>query len=100
MRMPQLTSLRDPQPPPPHAPVSIEELLATQNELVRVLVQNEAQRGVERPQQHQQHDMNMFYSNFLATHPPVLSGAKEPFDADDWIRTTESKFGLLHYTEY
>jgi hypothetical protein len=24
--------------PPPHAPVSIEELLATQNELMRVLV--------------------------------------------------------------
>jgi hypothetical protein len=36
----------NPLPPPPHAPVSIEELLATQNELMRVVVQNEAHRGV------------------------------------------------------
>jgi hypothetical protein len=24
----------------------------------------------------------------------------EPLEADSWLRTTESKFGLLHYTEY
>jgi hypothetical protein len=36
--------------PPPHAPVSIEELLATQNELMRVLLQNEAHRGTGHPQ--------------------------------------------------
>jgi hypothetical protein len=35
----------NPPPPTPHAPVSNEELLATQNELMRVLVQNEAHRG-------------------------------------------------------
>jgi hypothetical protein len=28
----------NPHSPPPHAPVSIEDLLATQNELMRVLV--------------------------------------------------------------
>jgi hypothetical protein len=35
----------NPLPPPPRAHVSIEELLATQNELMRVLVQNEAHHG-------------------------------------------------------
>jgi hypothetical protein len=44
--------------------------------------------------------MNTCYSNFLATHPPVFSGARDPLDADDWLCTTESKFGLLHCTEY
>jgi hypothetical protein len=34
-----------PLPPPPHAPVSIDELLAAQNELMRMLVQNEAHHG-------------------------------------------------------
>jgi hypothetical protein len=44
--------------------------------------------------------MNMSYSDFLATHPPVFFGAKDPLGVDEWLRTTESKFNLLHYTEY
>jgi hypothetical protein len=39
-------------PPPPCAPVNIDQLLATQNELMSVLVQNEARRGAEHPQHH------------------------------------------------
>jgi hypothetical protein len=44
--------------------------------------------------------MNTSYSEFLATHPPLFSGGKDPLEADDWPRTTESKFSLLHCTEY
>jgi hypothetical protein len=44
--------------------------------------------------------MNTFYSGFLATHPSFFSGAKDLLELDDWLRTTKSKFGLLHYTEY
>jgi hypothetical protein len=40
------------------------------------------------------------YSDFLATHPPVFADAIDPLEADSWLRTTESKFGLLHCTEY
>jgi hypothetical protein len=36
-------------PPPPHPPVSLEQLLATQNELMTLLIQNEAHHGAERP---------------------------------------------------
>jgi hypothetical protein len=42
----------------------------------------------------------MSYSDFLATHPPVFSGAKDMLDVDDWLCTTESKFSLLQCTEY
>jgi hypothetical protein len=90
---------RPPQPPS-HPPVSIEQLLTTQNELMSVLVQNEACRGVERPQDHHHQDMNMSYSDFLATHPPIFSRPKDPLEADNWLRTTKSKLGLLHCTEY
>jgi hypothetical protein len=38
--------------------------------------------------------------NFLATHPPVFADVTDPLEADSWLRTIESKFGLLHYTEY
>jgi hypothetical protein len=65
-----------------------------------LLIQNEARRGAERPQHPRYQDMNTSYSKFLATHPPLFSRGKDPFEADDWLRTTESMFSLLHYTEY
>jgi hypothetical protein len=84
-------------PPPP--PVSLEQLLATQNDLMRRLIENDEHRGVERQQpRHQERDSS--YSNFLATHPPVFADATDPLEADSWLHTTESEFGLLHCTEY
>jgi hypothetical protein len=84
-------------PPPP--PVSLEQLLAMQNDLVRRLVENDECRGAERQQpQHQERDSS--YSDFLATHPPVFADATDHLEADSWLHTTESKFGLLHCTEY
>jgi hypothetical protein len=44
--------------------------------------------------------MNMSYSDFLATYLLVFSWARDPLDADDWLNTIKSKFGLLHCTEY
>jgi hypothetical protein len=35
-------------PPPPRPPVSVEQLLATQNDLMRRLVENNEHRGAER----------------------------------------------------
>jgi hypothetical protein len=89
-----------PPPPPPRPPVSIEQLLAMQNELMGVLVQNEVCRGVERPQHHHHHDMNMSYFGFLVTHMSIFSRAKDTLEADDWLHITKSKFSLLHCIEY
>jgi hypothetical protein len=86
-------------PPPPRPPVSLEQLLATQNDLMRRLVQNDERRGAERQQpQHQQRDSS--YSDFLATHTSVFADTTDPLEVDSWLCTTESKFGLLLYTEY
>jgi hypothetical protein len=84
-------------PPPP--PVSLEQLLATQNDLMRRLIENDECRGTERQQSHHQ-ERDSSYSDFLATHPPVFADATDPLEADNWLRTTESKFGLLHCTGY
>jgi hypothetical protein len=67
---------------------------------MNMLVKNEVRHGVEHPQHHRQQDMNMSYSDFLVTHPPIFSRAKDPLEAYDWLCTTESKFSLLHCTEY
>jgi hypothetical protein len=44
--------------------------------------------------------MNASYSDFLPTHPPLFSMERDTLEADDWLHTTESKFGLLHYIEH
>jgi hypothetical protein len=84
---------------PPHPPVSLEQLLATHNDIMRRVVENNERRGAERQKpRHQERDL--YYSDFLATHPPVFANATGPLEADSWLRTTESMFGLLHCTEY
>jgi hypothetical protein len=86
-------------PPPPQPPVNLEQLLATQNDLMRRLVENDEYHGAKRQQpRHQERDSS--YSDFLATHPPVIADATNPLEADIWLCTTESKFRLLHCTEY
>jgi hypothetical protein len=44
-------------PPPPRPRISLEQLLAMQNDLIRSLVENDKHRGAERQQpQHQERD--------------------------------------------
>jgi hypothetical protein len=84
---------------PPQPPVSLEQLLATQNDLMKRLIENDEQRGAERQQPRHQ-ERNSSYSDFLETHPPIFADATDPLESDSWLHTTESKFGLLHCTEY
>jgi hypothetical protein len=91
-----------PMLPPQCPPVSIEQLLATQNELMLMLMlmENEAHRGAGHLQHPHQQDMNLSYSNFLMTHPPLFSETTDPLEADNWLRTNNSMFGLIHCMEY
>jgi hypothetical protein len=77
--------------------VSIEQLLAMQNELMRVLMENHMQ--CEGCPPHRPPGVESSYTDFLATHPPTFTEAVDPLDVDNWLRIIESKFGLLHYTE-
>jgi hypothetical protein len=36
----------------------------------------------------------------LVTHSPVFADTIDSLDADNWLCTSESKFGMLHYTEF
>jgi hypothetical protein len=84
---------------PPCPPVSLEQLPAMQNDLMRRLVENDEHHGAERQQpRHQESDSS--YLDFLATHPLVFADATNPLEAGSWLSTTESKFRLLHCTEY
>jgi hypothetical protein len=68
-------------PPPPRPPVSLEKLLATQNDLMRRLVENDEHHGAEHQQpRHQESDS--LYSDFLATHLPAFTNTTDPLEAD------------------
>jgi hypothetical protein len=85
-------------PPPPISPVSIEQLLATQNELLWVLTENLMQREVCPP--HCQLGVETSYTDFLTMHPLTFAEAVNPLEADNWLLIIKYKFGLLHCTEY
>jgi hypothetical protein len=84
-------------PPPPSSPISLEQLLATQNELMRLLTENLVQCEVRSP--HRQPGVETSYTNFLVTHPPMFTKAIDPLEEDNWLRIIESKFGLLYCSE-
>jgi hypothetical protein len=84
-----------PSPPPP--PVSLEQLLATQNELMRVLMENLVHREAHPP--HHQPGVETSYTDFLAMQPPTFAEAIDPLEANNWLCIIESKFGLLHCTK-
>jgi hypothetical protein len=86
-------------PPPPHAPISLEQLLATQNDLMCLIMENETRRVAEHQQPRHQ-DWDSSYSDFLPTHPLVFTDVTDPLEVDSWLRMTKSKFSLLHYIEY
>jgi hypothetical protein len=86
-------------PPPPRPPISLGQLLATQNDLMRRLIDNDERHGAEHQQpRHQERDSSC--SNFLATHPLVFAHVTDPLEMDSWLCTTESKSGLVHCIEY
>jgi hypothetical protein len=79
---------------PPHPPTSLEQLLATHNDLMRRLVENDEHHGAERQQpRHQERDSS--YSDFLATHLPVFADVTDSLEADNWLHTIELKLGFF-----
>jgi hypothetical protein len=65
---------------------------------MRVLTENLVHQGGHQP--HHQHVLESSYTDFLATHPPMFTEASDPLEVDNWLHITESKFGLLHCTEF
>ena len=80
----------NPEPPPP--PSMAEVLMAIEvnrqhsERLLEQLVQQGARRNTEC------NNLN----DFLQSQPPTFASAKEPLDADDWLRALERKFAALH----
>jgi hypothetical protein len=89
-RTDQASGSQQPAPPPPN----LAEVKARQTELLDQLVQ--AQQNQFRHQQRGRDEPpSASYQDFFSTQPPLFHKIEEPLDADAWLHTIESKFGLL-----
>jgi hypothetical protein len=76
----------NPRPPPLCPPVSIEQLLATQNEIMSVLKENEARRGAGRRITSTSRTCTCPILLF-SDSPAIFSRAKDPLEENDWCNT-------------
>ena len=84
---------------PPSLAQAVAALIADRNEqteLIRQLVQANADRGRQAPPPP---PAETDYVSFLATQPPLFHKADDPLEADAWIRTIEDKFSILNCAE-
>ena len=73
--------------PPSPPPLTIEQLLAVQTQLMQALVQNQQNQQVGGAP----HDKR---GEFLKGRLPVLSHATDPLEVDDWLCVVEKQFNI------
>ena len=90
--------------PPPMPPTMADAIAALVNataenaRLLRELAQNQQAPYPNHGRRNNGNDEST-YVDFTDTCPPVFSKAEEPLEADDWLRTIEQKFELIHCTK-
>jgi hypothetical protein len=79
---------------------NLEQLLNTQNQLMQAMLQTlnnmqpNQQQAPSPPPPHQSH-----LAEFLRTHPTAFSQAKDPMDAEDWLKGVEKKLMIAQCTD-
>jgi hypothetical protein len=95
---------REATPNPPPVPPTLAEAIVA---LVNATADNTRFLQETVGQQYQQQGGRAYpqrpretsYLDFSETRPPLFVKAKDPLEADEWIRVLEQKFGLLRCME-
>jgi hypothetical protein len=80
----------------------MEQLLATQNQLMQAVIQtlNQLQPNHQAQQQQQPPPPpQSMLGEFLWTHPTTFSLAKDPMEAEDWLKGVEKKLMIAQCTD-
>jgi hypothetical protein len=79
----------------------IEQLMDTQNQLMRVVLQtlNHLQPNPQVHQQQPPPPPQSRLGKFLRTYPTTFSQAKDPMEARDWAKSIEKKLEIAHCTD-
>jgi hypothetical protein len=85
-------------------PINLEQLIATQNNLMQDVLQT---LNIIQPNQHPQQQQappptpphQSRLAEFLRTHPTTFSQNKDPMEAEDWLKGIEKKFVIAQCTD-
>jgi hypothetical protein len=85
--------------------VNLEQLITTQNQLMQAVLQTlnnmqpnqqaHQQQAPPPPPPHQSH-----LAEFLRTRPTTFSQAKDPMEAEDWLKGVEKKLVIAQCTDH
>jgi hypothetical protein len=81
----------------------MEQLLATQNQLMQAVLQtlNQLQPNHQAQQQHQPPPPPQSrLGEFLQTRPTTFSQAKDPMEAEDWLKGVEKKLMIAQCMDH
>jgi PKD repeat protein len=86
-------------------PINLKQLIATQNNLMQTILQT--LNNMQSNQQHHQqqappppppHQSQL--AEFLQTHPTTFSQAKDPMEAEDWLKGIEKKLVITQCMDH
>ena len=80
-----------PNPPPPLPPMTIEQLMAMQAQLMQTMMQHIQNQPVGGPLPVQVRDKR---GEFMKGCPPIFTHAANPLEADDWLRAVEKQLNM------
>jgi hypothetical protein len=82
--------------------LQMEQLLATQNQLMQAVLQalNQLQPNPQAQQQHQPPPPQSRLGEFLRTRPTTFSQAKDPMEVKDWLMGVEKKLVIAQWTDH
>jgi hypothetical protein len=82
----------------------MEQLLATQNQLIQAMLQtlNQLEPNHQAQQQHQSPPPppQSRFGEFLWTHPTTFSQAKDPMEAEDWLKGVDKKLVIAQCMDH
>jgi hypothetical protein len=84
-----------------HNNANLEQLLTTQNQLMQVMLQtlnNMQPNQQQAPRPSPPHQSRL--AEFLRTRPTTFSQAKDPIDAEDWLKGVERKLVITQCTDH
>ena len=90
----------NPPPVPPNLAEGIATLMHATTENARFMREMAQNNQNQHGNRGRGRNNETTYVDFTETRPPVFSKAKEPLEADDWLRTIEQKFSLLNCTDH
>ena len=74
-----------------NAPITVEELMQTQNQMMHVFMQHLQQQPPPTPPPIHVRDKR---GEFMKGRPPVFTHSADPMEADDWLRAVERQLNI------